>query len=208
LNKELCGIFDANRNRLTINYPNSEVAFWCPYCLKELSTLQSCKGHSWRCKYSNSFSGIKKIDGKNNKLEIILVHLLSKLCKRELKTDGKMTDLNSPYLDQEAYVYFDLGRPVGFLTTSEIGIKDKGTVVSIDDFFVVEYKRRQGIGVQLIARLLDDIEFTNEMSLAVCSPSINCQQVLNKFVQSGRLQINKLIFWNNMVFWLVEALEL
>lgn len=162
---------DENKNILydiEKNSTDDDIRFYCSKCLK------SCKSRRGVTRHSSICDGLFEEDGffKINKDSPVN---LKKLMTRFGKLSCISQDIEYPMTSKESiekynqtsYIFVNEARALGFLTTSKrnfsIKIKNQEKIkekISIDDFFVIRYIQRQGLGELLFNYMLDDMEYS------------------------------------------------
>lgn len=154
------------------------LGFRCSKCFKFYFVPWFLKKHFNKCMGIWQDTGIKEINKNSSIIQLEFINRFGGLSKKSQGIDISMTHRESILnLEQTILIYVENGKPIGFITFCKRDFKNLKRVYSIDDFFVLEYMQRKGIGTKLLEAMLEKIGLNKgspkeiEKNLVVCSPS-------------------------------------
>ena len=132
--------------------------FYCSKCLKEYFSRGHMKRHAIRC-IGYFPDGIHKIDKYSQKKETDFMNLFSRMSRITQGIDISMSNETAlRAANKIVLVLVENKKPVGYITFCRRKFSS-GEKISLEDFFVMEYKRRKGYGNFLFDAMLKEIGY-------------------------------------------------
>lgn len=142
--------------------------FRCSKCLKFYFMKGHAKRHSLKC--NGLFEdGIQEVSSKGTEKETWkLIDGLGSLSRQAQGIDFKMTsEEENKHTNKTTLVFVKNKRPIGIITYCKRDFKDVGDKLSLEDFYVVKYMQKQGIGMQLFTEMLRKLKMDADSLIGV-----------------------------------------